>query len=88
LINNQWKVSIIHVGFGMVHPSLIGPISVTISLWCDHTSLIDSAVPIPAPLGSPAGPNQWFYGAPVVLALKPAYVVPFTVLERILSINC
>lgn len=63
-----------------------------------------SGVPIPAPLGSPAGPNlyqttflatiidfmlrrrnelirlyQWFCGAPVVLARKPAYVVPFTV---------
>ena len=30
-----------------------------------------SGVPIPAPLGSPDGPNQWFYGAPVVLALIP-----------------
>jgi hypothetical protein len=28
--------------------------------------------PIPVPLGSPQGPNQWFYGAPVVLARIPA----------------
>ncbi|KAF5818249.1 hypothetical protein HanXRQr2_Chr02g0062831 [Helianthus annuus] len=27
------------------------------SLWHDHTSFIASGVPIPAPLGSPAGPN-------------------------------
>lgn len=34
-----------------------GPISCIISLWQDQTSLIASGVPIPAPLGSPAGPN-------------------------------
>lgn len=34
---------------------------------------------MPAPRGSPAGPNQWFCGAPVVRALMPAYVVPLTV---------
>ena len=50
-----------------------------ISLWQDHTRRMASGVPIPAERGSPAGPNQWFCGAPVVLALIPAYVVPFTV---------
>ena len=49
----------------------IGPISLTISLWQVHTNLMASGEPIPAPLGSPPGPNQWFYGAPVVLALDP-----------------
>lgn len=39
-----------------------------------------SGVPMPAPRGSPAGPNQWFWGAPVVRPRMPAYVVPFTVL--------
>uniref|UniRef100_A0A0A9CU93 Uncharacterized protein n=1 Tax=Arundo donax TaxID=35708 RepID=A0A0A9CU93_ARUDO len=55
-----------------------GPMSYMISLWQDQTSLMASGVPIPAPLGSPAGPNQWFCGAPVVLARIPAYVVPLT----------
>ena len=36
-------------------------------LWQDQTILMASMVPIPAALGSPAGPNQWFWGAPVVL---------------------
>ena len=36
-------------------------------LWQDQTILMASMVPIPAALGSPAGPNQWFCGAPVVL---------------------
>ena len=49
-----------------------------ISLWQDHTICIASGDPIPHPLGSPAGPNQWFCGAPVVRARRPAYVVPFT----------
>lgn len=35
----------------------MGPISYIISLWQDQTSFIASGVPIPAPLGSPAGPN-------------------------------
>lgn len=38
-----------------------GPISYMISLWQDHTSLMASGVPIPAPLGSPAGPNLYIY---------------------------
>lgn len=42
-----------------------------------------SGVPIPVPLGSPHGPNQWFYGAPVVLAFIPAYVTPFIVFAKI-----
>lgn len=46
-----------------------------------------SFVPIPVPLGSPPGPNQWFYGAPVVLALDPQYVVPLTVLANTLFKN-
>ncbi len=33
-------------------------------LCVDHTSLIASGVPMPAARGSPAGPNQWFCGAP------------------------
>lgn len=41
-----------------------GPQSVMTSLWHDHTSLMASGVPMPAPRGSPAGPNQWFWGAP------------------------
>lgn len=35
-----------------------GPKSYIISLWQDQTSFIASGVPIPAPRGSPAGPNQ------------------------------
>ena len=38
-----------------------------------------SGVPMPAPRGSPLGPNQWFCGAPVVRPRMPLYVVPFTV---------
>jgi hypothetical protein len=37
-----------------------------------------SGVPMPAPRGSPQGPNQWFCGAPVVRPRIPVYVVPFT----------
>ena len=44
-----------------------------ISLCVVQTDNIASGVPIPAPLGSPEGPNQWFYGAPVVLALIPLF---------------
>lgn len=33
---------------------------------------------MPAPRGSPQGPNQWFCGAPVVRPRIPVYVVPFT----------
>ena len=62
-------------------------ISVIISLCDVHTNLIASGVPIPAPLGSPHGPNQWFYGAPVVLARIPVYVTPLTVFEAILLRN-
>lgn len=47
-----------------------------------------SFVPIPAPRGSPQGPNQWFWGAPVVLALRPAYVTPLTVCPKTLSRKC
>lgn len=36
-----------------------------ISRWHDHTIRMASGVPMPAPRGSPAGPNQWFWGAPV-----------------------
>ncbi len=57
-----------------------GPTSEMISRWHDHTSRMASGVPMPAPRGSPAGPNQWFCGAPVVRARRPAYVVPLTVL--------
>ena len=41
-----------------------------ISRWYDHTRRIASGVPMPAERGSPPGPNQWFWGAPVVLALR------------------
>jgi len=61
---------------------LTGPTSLITSLCEDQTLKIASGLPIPAPLGSPQGPNQWFYGAPVVLALFPAYVVPLTVFPR------
>jgi hypothetical protein len=37
-----------------------GPMSYMISLWQDQTSLMASGVPIPAPRGSPAGPNLDF----------------------------
>jgi hypothetical protein len=33
-------------------------------LWVDHTRRMASGVPMPAARGSPAGPNQWFCGAP------------------------
>jgi hypothetical protein len=46
-----------------------------------------TGVPIPVPRGSPQGPNQWFYGAPVVLARFPIYVTPLTVLARTLFVN-
>mmetsp|Transcript_35616 Transcript_35616/g.79173 ORF Transcript_35616/g.79173 Transcript_35616/m.79173 type:complete len:216 (-) Transcript_35616:1090-1737(-) len=59
-------------------PAGTGPKSWIISRWQDHTRRMASGVPIPAPLGSPAGPNQWFWGAPVVRALMPQYVVPLT----------
>lgn len=52
--------------------ALHGPKSWMTSLWQLHTSRIASGVPIPAPRGSPAGPNQWFCGAPVVRARMPA----------------
>mmetsp|Transcript_2466 Transcript_2466/g.7398 ORF Transcript_2466/g.7398 Transcript_2466/m.7398 type:complete len:281 (-) Transcript_2466:945-1787(-) len=58
-----------------------------ISRWHDHTSLMASGVPMPAPRGSPAGPNQWFWGAPVVRPRMPAYVVPFTVLASTCCVN-
>ena len=60
-------------------PEGMGPTSVMISRWHDQTRRIASGVPMPAARGSPAGPNQWFCGAPVVRARMPAYVVPFTV---------
>lgn len=47
-----------------VRPVGMGPKSWMISLWHDHTMRMASGVPMPAPLGSPAGPNQWFWGAP------------------------
>ena len=37
-----------------------GPMSYMISLWQDQTSLMASGVPMPAPRGSPAGPNLDF----------------------------
>ena len=46
--------------FGKANP----PKSWTTSRWHDQTCRIASGVPIPAPRGSPAGPNQWFCGAP------------------------
>lgn len=42
---------------GISHFSGNGPTSYMTSLWQDQTSFIASGVPIPAPLGSPAGPN-------------------------------
>jgi len=74
--------NISQVGSGCVHPFFTGPWSVIISLWHDQTNKIASGLPIPAPLGSPHGPNQWFWGAPVHLALIPEYVVPLTVFPR------
>lgn len=47
----------LQVDGGIVQCEGNGPLSYMISLWQDHTSLIASGVPIPAPLGSPAGPN-------------------------------
>ena len=44
-------------------------------------------MPIPPPLGSPQGPNQWFLGDPVVFALIPWYVVPLTVFPSIYSVK-
>jgi hypothetical protein len=41
-----------------------GPTSLMISRWQLHTRRMASGVPMPAPRGSPAGPNQWFCGAP------------------------
>mmetsp|Transcript_24500 Transcript_24500/g.63877 ORF Transcript_24500/g.63877 Transcript_24500/m.63877 type:complete len:413 (-) Transcript_24500:583-1821(-) len=37
-----------------------------------------SVVWMPPDRGSPAGPNQWLAGAPVVRPLRPTYVVPLT----------
>ena len=51
-----------YVGEGSAQSLGTGPISYMISLWQDQTSLMASGVPIPAPLGSPAGPNLNFTG--------------------------
>jgi len=59
-------------GFGYTQFDGTGPVSLMISLWEVQTRRIASGVPIPAQRGSFEGPNQWFYGAPVVLALMPA----------------
>jgi hypothetical protein len=60
-----------------------GAVSVSwiISLWQVQVERIASGLPIPALLGSPHGPNQWFYGAPVVLAripLKITLLIPIS----------
>lgn len=60
-----------YVAFGCTHPAGT-TLSMMISRWHDHTALMASGVPMPAPRASPAGPNQWFCGAPVVRALRPA----------------
>jgi hypothetical protein len=70
-------------GGGIVQLSFTGPTSVIISLWWLQVNFIPYGVPIPAPRGSPLGPNQWLFGAPVVLALIPWKVVPFKVLPNI-----
>ncbi len=56
---------------GPRNPAGTGPTSVMISRWQDQTRRMASGVPMPAERGSPAGPNQWFCGAPVVRARMP-----------------
>ena len=46
-----------HVRAGVDQPGGVGPSSKMISRWQDHTKRMASRVPIPAPRGSPAGPN-------------------------------
>ena len=46
-----------YVASGVAQPCGRGPTSEMISRWLDHTSLMASGVPMPAPLGSPHGPN-------------------------------
>ena len=47
-------------------------LSSTMTSRCDdQTNCMASFVPIPPARGSPAGPNQWFCGAPVVRARFP-----------------
>mmetsp|Transcript_39987 Transcript_39987/g.78826 ORF Transcript_39987/g.78826 Transcript_39987/m.78826 type:complete len:200 (+) Transcript_39987:1230-1829(+) len=79
-----FDLSLSHDGGGRVHPDGTGPWSKMISLWHVQVCRIASRVPMPAARESPAGPNQWFWGAPVVRALSPAYVVPLTVFPSIL----
>ena len=79
----EFHIFYIQLGSGIFQSLLIGPKSCTISLWDVHVTKIASFDPIPPALGSPHGPNQWFYGAPVVLPLDPAYVTPLTVLLNI-----
>mmetsp|Transcript_12241 Transcript_12241/g.24425 ORF Transcript_12241/g.24425 Transcript_12241/m.24425 type:complete len:221 (-) Transcript_12241:24-686(-) len=76
----------LYVCTGRSHPSGTNRSEMT-SRWQLHTIRIASGLPIPAPRGSPAGPNQWFCGAPVVRARIPAYVVPLTVLARMRCVN-
>ena len=54
-------------------------VSFKIVLFSDQVFLMASIVPIPAAAGCPQGPKKCHWGAPVVRALIPAYVVPFTV---------
>ena len=70
-MNGKWQN--LHVTLGCVQSSGMSS-SVMISLWVDQTILMASGVPIPAPRVSPAGPNQWFWGAPVVRAKIRTYV--------------
>ena len=49
-----------HDGGGHFQSLGTSPTSVIISLWQLHVVITASGEPIPLPLGSPAGPNQWF----------------------------
>ena len=84
---HKYFVTIFQLGLGIFQSYEIGPTSWITSRWCDHVNWIAYGVPMPAPRGSPEGPNQWFYGAPVVRARKPAYVTPLTVMPRSFSLN-
>ena len=72
---------------GTVYGCVRGPTSEMISRWQDQTMRMASGVPMPAARGSPAGPNQWFWGAPVVRARMPVYVVPLIVSARIYMVQ-
>ena len=56
---------------GRDQPSGSGPWSMMISRCPLQVRVIASGVPMAAARGSPQGPNQWFWGAPVVRARSP-----------------